>query len=205
MASRASLRLDDTSCSTAPQDPDSHFVVSIRRATQSANRSSSVAVITDPGRSTQPRVRDQPRHGAARRCSLPAWRRRHRPRSGQSLDSSFAAIGGERQQQGDDRPFMGSVVSSKRWPHAFLPNALARRWDSRRTGGHPRRAVRRPVWHSSRSALRVRALETSTRFQAKHRVLLMRVTERVANVVGGQVAADKDRVVPKHGSDSVPA
>jgi len=48
--------------------------------------------------------------------------------TGHSLDSSFVAMGGERRQQSGDWPFMGSVVSAKRRPHAFLPNAISLPW-----------------------------------------------------------------------------
>lgn len=48
--------------------------------------------------------------------------------TGHPLDKSFVEKGGERRQQSDDWPFMGSVVAMKRRAHAFLPNAISIGW-----------------------------------------------------------------------------
>lgn len=48
--------------------------------------------------------------------------------TGHTLDLSFVRMGGARRQQPSDWPFMGSVVSAKRRPHEFLPNAISLPW-----------------------------------------------------------------------------
>ena len=48
--------------------------------------------------------------------------------TGHTLDDSFVKKGGERRQQADDWPFMGSVVAAKRKSHSFLPNAISIGW-----------------------------------------------------------------------------
>ncbi|MFN0053494.1 MAG: DUF1501 domain-containing protein [Planctomycetales bacterium] len=48
--------------------------------------------------------------------------------TGHTLDASFVALGGNRRQQPDDWPFMGSVVGSRLPPHPDLPNAISLPW-----------------------------------------------------------------------------
>ncbi|MCA9072711.1 MAG: DUF1501 domain-containing protein, partial [Planctomycetaceae bacterium] len=44
--------------------------------------------------------------------------------TGHEPDLTFRTLGNNRTPFPDDWPFMGSVVASKRQPHAFLPNAI---------------------------------------------------------------------------------
>lgn len=48
--------------------------------------------------------------------------------TGHTLDPSFVTLGGNRRQQRDDWPFMGSVVASKCGPRSTLPNAISFPW-----------------------------------------------------------------------------